>query len=196
MAKVHPNAVVSHTTYHQNILTPSPLILTVWKKSLLFNCYGFTVFDSNGNLLFRVDNYSTGTTTQILLMDACGRSLLTIRRKRLSLLDNWLIYDGETRVNPRFTVTKRVNLLNKKSLAHVTATGSKKPTYEIEGSYTRRSCVVYDEKRRRVAEIKRKEAAVGGVAFGGDVFRLCLLRDDMDPAVAMAIVIILDQMFL
>lgn len=203
MAKVYPNAnaVVSHTHQtlslsHSHSHTP-PLHLTVWKKSLLFNCYGFTVFDSNGNLLFRVDNYSSGTKPEILLMDASGHCLLTIRRKRLSLLD-WLVYEGETAVNPRFTVTKHLNLINKKSLAHVTATGSrtKKPIYEIEGSYTQRSCVVYDDKRRRVAEIKRKEA-VGGVAFGGDVFRLFLHDpDQMDPAVAMAIVIILDQMFL
>ncbi|KVI03231.1 protein LURP-one-related 8-like [Cynara cardunculus var. scolymus] len=197
MTKVHPNAVVSHNhrqpLSHGHTLLP----LIVWKKSLLFNCYGFTVFDSNGNLVFRVDNYSSGIKDQILLMDASGHSLLTIRRKRLSLLDNWLVYEGETAVNPRFTVTKRVNLINTKSLAHVTATGSrtKRPMYEIEGSYTQRSCVVYDDKRRRVAEIKRKEA-VGGVAFGGDVFRLFLHDSQMDPAVAMAMVIILDQMFL
>ncbi|KAI3666778.1 hypothetical protein L6452_41815 [Arctium lappa] len=193
MTKVYPNAnaVVSHThTHHHETL--SPVQLTVWKKSLVFNCYGFTVFDSNGNLLFRLDNYSN---PQILhLMDASGHSLLTIRRKRLSLLD-WVVYQGETAVNPPlFTVTKHVNLLNtKKSLAHVTT--ANRTIYQIEGSYTQRNCVVYDEKRRRIlAEIKRKEAAVGGVAFGGDVFRLFLHQ--MDAAAAMAIVIILDQMFL
>ncbi|MGV7428878.1 LURP-one-related family protein, partial [Mycobacterium kansasii] len=31
--------------------------LTVWRKSLLLNCTGFTVFDCNGNIVFRVDNY-------------------------------------------------------------------------------------------------------------------------------------------
>ena len=57
------------------------VVLTVWKKSLLFNCDGFTVFDSNGNLVFRVDNYVPGGDGEIVLMDASGRSLLTIRRK-------------------------------------------------------------------------------------------------------------------
>ncbi|MFS7976443.1 putative tubby-like protein [Helianthus anomalus] len=59
----------------------NPEILTVWKKSLLFNCYGFTVFDTKGNLVFRVDNYAAGNKAEIVLMDASGRSLLTIRRK-------------------------------------------------------------------------------------------------------------------
>ncbi|KAI3742805.1 hypothetical protein L1987_60501 [Smallanthus sonchifolius] len=197
MTKVYPNAVVPHTQPPLSAATHNPLVLTVWKKSLLFNCHGFTVFDSNGNLVFRVDNYAAGTKAEIVLMDAAGLSLLTIRRKRLSLLDNWLVYDGETTVNPRFTVTKHVNLLNTKSLAHVSVTiaGSKtkKVIYEIEGSYTQRCCGVYDDKRRRVAEIKRKEA-VEGATFGGDVFRL-FVHHEIDSTVAMALVVVLDQMF-
>lgn len=56
-------------------------VLTVWKKSLLFNCTGFTVFDGKGNLVFRVDNYVAGNKSEIVLMDASGKPLLTIRRK-------------------------------------------------------------------------------------------------------------------
>lgn len=52
---------------------------------------------------------------------------------------------------------------------------------------------MYDDKRRRVAEIKRKEA-VAGVAFGGDVFRL-VVQPEIDSSVAMALVVLLDQMF-
>ncbi|KAK1428109.1 hypothetical protein QVD17_16937 [Tagetes erecta] len=196
-AKVYPNAVVHRADEPVTVTGEGPLVLTVWKKSLLFNCYGFTVYDSTGNLVFRVDNYTAGTKAEIVLMDTSGRSLLTIRRKRLSLLDNWNVYEGESSVNPLFTVSKNVNLLNTKSLAHVTTPGSKtkKTIYEIEGSYTQRCCFVYDDKRQCVAEIKRKEA-VGGVRFGGDVFRLVVKSDEIDPSVAMALVVVLDQMFL
>ncbi|XP_076893873.1 protein LURP-one-related 8-like [Bidens hawaiensis] len=194
MAKIYPNAVAPQTRQSLSAVTNGPLVLTVWKKSLLFNCYGFTVYDSNGDLVFRVDNYTAGTKSEIVLMDASGSSLLTIRRKRLSLLDNWLVYDGDTTGNPLFAVTKNVNPLNTKSLAHVSSTGSKKKViYEIEGSYTQRCCFVFDDKRRCVAEIKRKES-VGGVTFGGDVFRL-LVQPEIDPTVAMALVVVLDQMF-
>ncbi|PWA41739.1 tubby C-terminal-like domain-containing protein [Artemisia annua] len=197
MTKVYPNAVVPlaqqpPVSVGTGAATQSPLVLTIWKKSLLFNCHGFTVFDSNGNLVYRVDNYNSGTKPEIVLMDASGRSLLTIRRKRLSLMENWLIYDGETTVNPLMAVTKHVNLRKSKSMAHVTVAGSREK-YDIEGSYRHRSCVVYGEKRRCVAEIKRKEA-VGGVTFGGDVFRL-FVQPEIDPSVAMAILVVLDQMF-
>ncbi|KAL8224776.1 hypothetical protein R6Q57_017333 [Mikania cordata] len=204
MTKVYPKAVIpalvssdkprffpESSTGGRNL---SPVVLTVWKKSLLLNCDGFTVFDSKGNLVFRVDNYAASNKAEIVLMDAAGRSLLTIRRKRLSLTDSWLVYDGETTVNPRFTVTKYVNFLNTKSLAYVSTTGSKKNVaYEIEGSYSHRCCGVFDSNRRRIAELKCKEA-VGGVAFGGDVFRL-VVQPEIDCAVAMALVVLLDQMF-
>lgn len=119
--------------------------------------------------------------------------------QRLSLTDSWLVYDGETTVNPRFSVTKNVNFLNAKSLAYVTTTGSqnnrnkKNVAYEIEGSYSQRSCIIYDDKRRCIAELKRKEA-VRGVAFGGDVFRL-VVQSEKDSPLAMALVVLLDQMF-
>ncbi|XP_076959600.1 protein LURP-one-related 8-like [Bidens hawaiensis] len=207
MTKVHPKVVTSSSSHQQRLFGESetsnadrnlnPVVLTVWKKSLLFSCDGFTVYDSNGNLVFRVDNYAAGNKSEVVLMDASGRSLLTVRRKRASITGNWLVYDGETTVNPRFSVAKHVNFMNAKSIAHVSSTAGspkkKSVAYEIEGSYAQRCCVVYDDKRRSVAEIKRKEA-VGGVAFGGDVFRL-VVQPEIDSTVAMGLVVVLDRMF-
>lgn len=116
--------------------------------------------------------------------------------QKLSLGEKWLVYDGEDAVNPLCSVKKHVSLLHSRALAHVTPCrrgGGGAHGYEVEGSYTRRSCAVYDRRRRRVAEIREKEP-VGGVAFGGDVFRL-VVQSDLDTRLAMAIVIALDYMF-
>lgn len=56
--------------------------LTVWRKSLLINCNGFTVIDSKGNLIYRVDNY-IGHPAEITLMDASGKSLFTLLRRKV-----------------------------------------------------------------------------------------------------------------
>lgn len=174
------------------------VVLTVWKKSLLPNCNGFTVFNSQGSLLFRVDNYIARNKDEILLMDGAGRPLLTIRHKRLSFGENWLVYEGEASGKPLFTAKKHVNILNKRCLTQLLRCedGHKKKevAYEVEGSYSQRCCAVFDNKRRKVAEIKKKEAVAGGVAFGADIFRL-IVRPDMDTTLAMAFVILLDQMF-
>lgn len=88
MRKVHPGACVTETAAWERsnaaaaATHEAAVLLTVWKKSLLPNCMGFTVFDTNrGNLVFRVDNYVAGNKDHILLMDAAGTPLLTIRRK-------------------------------------------------------------------------------------------------------------------
>ncbi|CAI9768445.1 unnamed protein product [Fraxinus pennsylvanica] len=189
MTKVHPNATLPEAAPPSS--NGSSTVLTVWKKSLLFNCDGFTVFDAKGDLVFRVDNYMSHNKAQIVLMDASGNSLLTIRRKKLS----WLVFDGETATNPRFSVKKNINLLNTKCLVHVSSpAGKPEAVHVIEGSYVQRCCAMYDKNRRQVAEIKPKEAAVKGVAFGTDVFRL-IVEPEFDMAISMAIVIILDQMF-
>ena len=59
----------------------SATALTVWKKSLVFSCSSFTVFDPNGNIILRVDNYCSDPKNEFVLMDTTGISLLIMRRK-------------------------------------------------------------------------------------------------------------------
>lgn len=58
--------------------------LTVWRKSLIMSCNGFTVIDSTGNLAYRVDNYS-GRPVEVTLMDASGKPILTMRRPKVNI---------------------------------------------------------------------------------------------------------------
>ncbi|RWV85727.1 hypothetical protein BHE74_00047907 [Ensete ventricosum] len=190
MTKVHPSAAACGATGEDVVRKGfGASVLTVWRKSLLFSCRGFTVFDAEGRLVFRVDTYGSGSTGEVVLMDAAGKPLLTLRRK-------WLVYDGEDAVSPLYSVKKHANLLHSRALAHVTSSrrgGGGAYGYDVEGSYARRNCTVYDQRRRRVAEIREKEP-VAGVAFGSDVFRL-VVQSDLDTLLAMAIVIVLDYMF-
>lgn len=57
--------------------------LTVMKTSLFFPGDGFAAYDSKGELAFRVDSYGPDArdTGEVVLMDAHGRCLLTVRRK-------------------------------------------------------------------------------------------------------------------
>ncbi|KAG6510068.1 protein LURP-one-related 8-like [Zingiber officinale] len=202
MAKVHPNTEAYCAAGGVEVADEGKdksRVLTVWRKSLLFNCRGFTVFDEEGNLVFRVDNYGSGRAGEVVLMDADGKPLLTVRRKKLSLGENWKIYDGEDAVDPVYSVKKQYKsrFHVKSALARVAACRRRKggaaSGYEVEGSYSRRSCTVYDERRRVVAEVRRKEA-FRGVGFGDDVYQL-VVRPAADACLAMAVVVVLDQMF-
>ncbi|CAK7335616.1 unnamed protein product [Dovyalis caffra] len=156
--------------------------LTVWRKSLLISCNGFTVINSCGDLAYRVDNYFDHPE-ELILMDGSGKSIFTMRRrKKLGLLvDNWLVYEGEgcatTKLSkkPIWCVRKNVNVLktNHSVLAYVfRGSLEKRCSFVIEGSYTHRSCKVLDVSRKVLAEIKRKEAIVRGVSYGVEVFVL------------------------
>ncbi|MFS7990083.1 putative tubby-like protein [Helianthus anomalus] len=64
MAKVYSES----ETIIPVVNTKNPILLTVWKKSLIFSCDGFTVYNSNGNLAFRVDNYFVKGNREIVLI--------------------------------------------------------------------------------------------------------------------------------
>ncbi|XP_050228695.1 protein LURP-one-related 17 [Mercurialis annua] len=186
--------------------------LTVWRKSLLVNCNGFTVIDSHGDLAYRVDNYSVHPH-ELILMDGSGKSILTmLRRKKFGLGDSWVVYEGEvgrscstTRraklvtEKPIWSVEKQMSILqgNDNVLAYVYR-GSRIQKmnyfYVIEGSYRHRSCKIMDRSRKVVAEIKKKEAIGHGVSFGLEVFVLVVQQPGFDSGFAMALVLLLDQM--
>ncbi|XP_047061129.1 protein LURP-one-related 8-like [Lolium rigidum] len=189
MAKVHPNMVPRPVSAVTERAAEAPTTLTVWRKSLLFDCKGFTVFDAKGNLAYRVDSYASETGDEVVLMDAAGRPAFTVRRKRFSLQgDQWLVFAGEETRRPVYAVRRSGR---GKTMAHVTACGggaSPSASYEVEGSYARRCCVMYDAERRAVAEVRPKEVV------GTDVFRL-VVQPGVGVSLAMAVVVALEQMF-
>uniref|UniRef100_A0ACD5W828 Uncharacterized protein n=1 Tax=Avena sativa TaxID=4498 RepID=A0ACD5W828_AVESA len=222
MAKVHPDATVPPFEARPGGAgaeeeEPKPaeaIALTVWRKSLLFNCDGFTVFDATGGLAFRVDCYGTSGRRRrhaedVVLMDAAGVPLLTVRRRRLSLSEHWVIYDGdggEGDAAPRPLLSVRrchARLLlrhahssspsKQKALAHVTSLSPAFPgAYVVEGSYAQRIVAVRDAAHgEAVAEMRRKESPVGD-----EVFRMVVPEPRrFGASLAMGIVIALDEMF-
>eukprot|EP01018_Ginkgo_biloba_P004649 Gb_03358 [translate_table: standard] len=172
----------------------SPTILTVWRKSLVLNCNGFTVYDSTGSLVFRVDDYASTLNDEVVLMDAAGKALITMRRKRLSLQDRWEGFVGSTK-KPIFSVRRSTLPIPTKAVTYVFMTSTKcgkHSDYHIEGSYCKRSCTVYNSSRSIVAEVKRKNAT-SDVMLGDDVFSL-VVQPGFDQAFIMGLIVILDHM--
>lgn len=170
--------------------------LTVLKTSLFFAGDGFTVYDSKGDVVFRVDSYGHDSRDmgELVLMDASGRCLLTVRRKRPSLHQRWEGFVGERSEGqkPIFSV-RRSSIIGRSSVT-VEMYGGDNPgeEYQIEGSFGNRCCTIYDAAKEPVAEIRRKVDASAHVVLGKDVFSLCLKRG-FDAAFAMGLVLILDQ---
>lgn len=54
---------------------------TVWMKSLVMQGNGCTVFNENGAVVYRMDNYDTKSSKKVYLMDRQGKLLFTILKK-------------------------------------------------------------------------------------------------------------------
>ncbi|KAK6912219.1 LURP-one-related [Dillenia turbinata] len=168
--------------------------LTVMKTSLFFTGDGFTGYDCKGQLVFRVDSYGPDSRDkgEVVLMDASGRCLLTVRRKRPSLHQRWEGFLGERTdgQKPIFSV-KRSSIIGRSS---VTVELYEHPgeEYQIEGSFCNRCCTILNSTKESMAEIKRKVDSSTHVVLGKDVFSLCI-KPGFDAAFAMGLVLVLDQ---
>lgn len=112
MSKVHPaenkwqNVVLKERSLvakQQELYRPDhdhcdqdPTVLTVWKRSSMSfqGTDGFTVFDQQGRLAFRVDNYSRKNSCGkrgLILMDGTGKALLTLKPQVLKSFPTFII---------------------------------------------------------------------------------------------------------
>lgn len=79
MAKIYPqNHNQEGSLCDGNSMSSERERYTVWMKSLVFHSNGCTVYDSKGDIVYRVDNYDTKGTQEVNLMDLRGRVLCTI----------------------------------------------------------------------------------------------------------------------
>ncbi|KAJ7951903.1 Protein LURP-one-related like [Quillaja saponaria] len=169
-------------------------IFTVLKTSLFFSGDGFTVFDCNGQLVFRVDSYGPDSrhVGEVVLMDGHGSCLLTVRRKRPSLHQRWEGFQGEgiDGTKPMFSV-RRSSIIGRSTVT-VEVNNNPGEDYQVEGSFAKHCCTILNANRESVAEIRRKVDASTSVMLGNDVFSLTL-KPGFDGAFAMGLVLVLDQ---
>lgn len=169
---------------------------TVLKTSLFFSGDGFTVYDSHGQLVFRVDSYGPDSRDldELVLMDPDGRCLLTVRRKRPSLHQRWEGFKGERRDGDKPTFSVKRSSMIGRARTGVTVEVYDNPVeeYHIEGCFSQRCCTVFNAIKETVAEIHRKVDPTTGVMLGKEVLSLCV-KPGFDAAFAMGFVLVLDQ---
>jgi uncharacterized protein YxjI len=75
MARVFPQAAISSP-----YMSTERETFTVWMKSLVYQTNGLTVYNSNGEITYRVENYDK-CSNEVHIMDLHGNILFTIRKK-------------------------------------------------------------------------------------------------------------------
>ncbi|KAI3994059.1 hypothetical protein MKX01_012316 [Papaver californicum] len=210
MSKIHPNYEnpLKEIIYSDHKHGDSPSNLTVWKKSSMSfqGTDGFTVFNQQGKLVFRVDNYSRKNRCLIggiILMNGIGRALMTLRPRLLGMQYQWNGYEGgedkcrKAPKKPIFSMRRRsiCRKSNEEAEIFISTTDSVKsllPDLRIEGSFRRRKCSIVTHDGKKVAEILRKKVNNTTVVLNDDVFSL-VVEPGFNCDIVMAFVVIMDR---
>ncbi|CAJ2676609.1 unnamed protein product [Trifolium pratense] len=187
MAKVYPNqeTTTSSQSHNQYCLSSKKETYTLWMKSLVLHSNGCTVYNSNGNIVYRVDNYDRKGRSEVNLMNLQGNLLCTIK-KRLLALGCW---EGHKYCNnskqPWFEVKKCLTLTGK--IACEIKAGSQNLCIErmsIGKSLAFR--IVNKLNGEIIAEAKQKQSS-SGVVLSNDVLTLDLAAGT-DHSLIMALI--------
>ncbi|KAG2375685.1 hypothetical protein LR48_Vigan06g002600 [Vigna angularis] len=188
MAKVYPDQ--EEPTF-SSCPSHGPHTYTLWMKSLVFNSNGCTVYDSNGLIVYRVDNYDTKGRRDVNLLDLRGRVLCTIH-KRLFGFGRWDVsrssYDSsnsENQEKPWFHVKRCHEMMTGKLTCQISTVECQKYCIEKIGAKTAFRIVNTDD-GDIVAHAKQKHST-SGVILGSDVLTLDV-EGGIDHSLVMAFV--------
>lgn len=79
MSRVYPQTPSPSSP--SSYITSEPETFTIWMKSLVFNTHGCTVYNSKGDIIYRVDNYDNKGGQEVYLMDIRGKVLFSTQQK-------------------------------------------------------------------------------------------------------------------
>ncbi|XP_055820534.1 protein LURP-one-related 4-like [Solanum dulcamara] len=187
MARIYPQT--SSSSYYSSICTSKYVTtkretFTLWMKSLVFHGNGCAVFDSKGQLVYRIDNYSKKCSKQVHLMDLKGTVLFSLCKKKLSFFGHWNGYkmDEET---PCFQVKRNGNLFIG-DLNYDVVFGCDTNSYRIFALTGKLGFKIVNKENRIIAEVKQKQSS-SAIKFGDDVLSL-VVEPYVDHSLVMALV--------
>ncbi|PWA44775.1 tubby C-terminal-like domain-containing protein [Artemisia annua] len=185
MAKIHP-CITSSSASSSSFCSDQKQTYTIWMKSLVLNSNGYTVYDSNGGVVYRIDNYDSKSSSEVYLMDLRGNVVCTILRKKLLKFGLWDCYNDKDTRKPWFKVGKPFNLFKHDSVYDVVFGTNE--TQSISSSNHKMEFKIIDSKGKVAAEVQRKRSS-SGVVLGDDV--LCVtVEPHVDHIFVMALVAI------
>ncbi|XP_055819508.1 protein LURP-one-related 11-like [Solanum dulcamara] len=174
-------------------VSPRREIFTLWMKSLVYHGNGCTVYDSNGQIVYRIDNYNIKRSKQVHLMDSNGKVLFSILNRKVPVFGHWegykWSYDGVTSKELPWFQVKKIHYIRRGynvNSYNVTlgCNSSEASCYNI--ILGTKSIKIVNQHGRLVAEVKQKQAS-SGVLFGDDVLTL-VVEPHVDQSLVMALV--------
>ncbi|CAH1415537.1 unnamed protein product [Lactuca virosa] len=191
MARIHP--CIPSSSSSSSFCSSEREAYTIWMKSLVLNSNGYTVYNSNADVVFRIDNYDNKCSNEVYLMDLRGNVVCTILRKKLLRFGLWECYNDKDCSEPWFEVGKTCNFFKNHSVYNVLVGTNEARSlcsskHTTEGSFDSLEFKIKDGEGRVEAEVQRKRSS-SGVVLGEDVL-LVTIEPHVDHIFVMALVAI------
>ncbi|KAJ7951438.1 Protein LURP-one-related like [Quillaja saponaria] len=191
MPKIHPQTQSSSASCY---VTSKQETFTIWMKSLVLSGKGCTVFDSNGQIVYRVDNYNSKCRDEVYLMDFKGLILFTIQRKKFKMSRFWEGYRSTTteinQQKPCFQVRKASRIsVGSAPFDIILGLDKNQPyRYRFESWTCKSECKIVDQFGGTIAELKRKKSTCG-VDLGNDVLTM-VVEPNINLSLIMGLVVV------
>ncbi|KAJ8511535.1 hypothetical protein OPV22_001969 [Ensete ventricosum] len=154
---------------------PYPIDLTFFVDAARLNYDHLAVADINGNVVFKVEAQKWSLRSKMVVVDASGKPVISMRQKLSSVHDRWLVFMGNSS-DPKhllFSVKRSSALQFKTELDVFLAANTKEEVcdFKIKGSFRKRSCAVYKgDSSMVIAQMSKEYKSVNGLvskdAFG------------------------------
>ncbi|XP_050228656.1 protein LURP-one-related 11-like [Mercurialis annua] len=196
MSKVHPlvssdrneSSSSSSACCSSSMADSKKETFTIWMKSLVMQANGCTVYNENGEIVFRVDNYDKKGSSEVYLMDLQGRVLFTIRKQLL--FRQWKGYKNDAdglkskSQKPFFQIRKISRILKGNLIYKISQDGC---YYKLEASAGKSAFKITNCSNGVViAKATRKQTSTG-IVLGDDVLTL-MVEPNVDHSFVMALV--------
>ncbi|KAH1106249.1 hypothetical protein J1N35_010017 [Gossypium stocksii] len=188
MAKVHPTE--PQVSGPCSMSSAGKETFTIWMKSLVCHTNGCTVFDSKGQIVYRVENYDTKGSSEVHLMNLHGHVLFTILKKKLQILGCWNGYrgnfTGRKKEKPSFQVKKYCRILRGDLVCEVRVGFNK--YFMVSLGRKKQGFKIVNSGGDIIAEVMQKQLPTGMV-LGDDVLTL-EIEPSIDQALTVALVLV------
>ncbi|XP_058735967.1 protein LURP-one-related 11-like [Vicia villosa] len=190
MAKIYPNleSTTSSQSHDDQWVSNKRERYTLWMKSLVLHSNGCTVYDSKGNIVYRVDNYDTKGGREINLMNLQG-NVLCIIKKRLLAFGCWEGHRYYSNSNSRSHEDQpwfQVNRCLTGKIACQIKAGSQNLCIERMSNGKAFGFQIVNKDGEMIAEAKQKLSS-SGVVLSNDVLTLDL-ESGTDHCLIMALI--------
>ncbi|XVE57855.1 hypothetical protein DITRI_Ditri04bG0123900 [Diplodiscus trichospermus] len=204
MIKVHPLAAAATaaafaaatTAFSSIYVTTGRETFTIWMKSLVMQGNGCTVYNENGEIVYRIDNYDKKCSDEVYLMDLQGKVLFTILRKNQWFSRKWVgdrCNDSNLNTEKQqFQVRKNLRNIRKGDISCEVIIigcdnmGQASSCYIIKSLAGKSAFRITEDNGKLAAEAKRKLSS-SGVLLGEDVLTL-EVEPNVDHCLIMALI--------